>query len=79
MDLMMKMLQFIPEKRLSALEALQHPYFQQFKQLPSVDADLLLHTELTLSTQSLTETSDVSDSEEPDLVNKFKEPKDSNV
>ena len=75
----MKMLQFIPEKRLSALEALQHPYFQQFKQLPSVDADLLLHTELTLSTQSLTETSDVSDSEEPDLVNKFKEPKDSNV
>jgi serine/threonine protein kinase len=67
------MMHFIPEKRLSALEALQHPYFQQFKQLPSVDADLLPHTDLTLSTQSLTETSDVSDNEEPEFVNKFRE------
>jgi serine/threonine protein kinase len=71
MDLIAKMMQFIPEKRLSALEALQHPYFQQFaKQLPLIDADLIAHTELTLSTQSLTEEDDVSDSEEPDFVNK---------
>ena len=64
---------FLPEKRITAVEALHHPYFQQFKLYPSqTDSELMPHTELTLST--LSDTSDLSDNEELEgLYHKFKD------
>eukprot|EP01119_Soliformovum_irregulare_P009911 TRINITY_DN2386_c1_g1_i1.p1 TRINITY_DN2386_c1_g1~~TRINITY_DN2386_c1_g1_i1.p1 ORF type:complete len:885 (-),score=225.91 TRINITY_DN2386_c1_g1_i1:428-3082(-) len=59
-DLLSKLIVFIPHRRLSAIEALHHPYFQSYGLIPSaLESDLHPHTDLT-STFSDTSDNDMS-------------------
>jgi serine/threonine protein kinase len=56
LDLLSKMLIFIPQKRTSAIEALNHPYFQEYGLVPSPgESDMLPHTDLTSTFSDLSD------------------------
>lgn len=69
LDLLSKMLKFIPQKRISAQEALQHQYFQQFGLIPSLsECELLPHTDLTSTFSDDTSDHEIfQDEEEKDV------------
>ena len=59
------MIVFVPHKRISAIEALHHSYFQEFGLAPSLsESELLPHTDLT-STISDTSDNETFQDEEP--------------